>query len=59
MPRREGDLDRLARWMSGALTDGGAVDHHDVVDPRGAEGSRQEVLVCGGRGGWRGEGEAV
>ena len=44
------------------LTDGSAVDCRDVVDPHGAEGSGQEVLVCGGEGVgdfWRGRGEAA
>ena len=44
VPRREGDLDRLAHWRSGVLTDGGAIDRC------AAEGSGQEVLVCRGRG---------
>jgi len=33
--RREGDLDRLGRWRSGALTDSGAVDRRGIVDPYG------------------------
>ena len=57
MPRREGDLDQLACWRSGALTDGGVVDRHGVVDPCGMEGSRQEVSVCRGEG--EGEGHRV
>ena len=56
MPRREGNLDWLAHWRSGTLTDGDAVDHHGAVDPHIVEGSRQEVLVCGGEGEGTGEG---
>ena len=60
MLRREGDLDQLARWRSGALIDGNMVDCRGIVDLHDAEGSGQEVLVCGGEGGggffggWRG-----
>ena len=54
--RREGDLNRLARWRSGALTNGSTVDHCGPVDPFIMEGSRQEVSVCGGRGWVEGEG---
>ena len=59
--RREGDLDQLARWGSGALIDGGAVDRRGTVDPRGMKGSTQEVSVCQGEGvdGGGGSGEAV
>ena len=54
VPRREGDLDWIARWRSGALIDGGAVDHRGIVDPCSAEGSGQEVSVCRRRGKGRG-----
>ena len=57
MLRREGELDRLACW-SGALTDGGAVDHHGSVDPHGVEGFGQQVSECEGRGWMEGGGGA-
>ena len=62
MPRQEGNLDQLAHWRSGALTNNDAVDCRGVVDPYGMEGSRQEVSVCVGEG-WEifggGRGEAA